>query len=40
MMVYHWRLIRERSRDGAFKAFLQNNWVGAATFAGIFFATQ
>jgi 4-hydroxybenzoate polyprenyltransferase len=38
MMVYHWRLIRSRSRDGAFKAFLHNNWVGAAIFLGIFFA--
>jgi 4-hydroxybenzoate polyprenyltransferase len=40
MMVYHWRLIRDRSRDGAFKAFLHNNWVGAAVFAGVFFATR
>ncbi len=40
MMVYHWRLIRARSRDGAFKAFLHNNWVGAAIFAGIFSATR
>jgi 4-hydroxybenzoate polyprenyltransferase len=38
MMVHHWRLIRDRSRDGAFKAFLHNNWVGAAIFLGIFFA--
>ena len=35
MMVYHWRLIRSRSREGAFKAFMHNNWVGAAVFAGI-----
>jgi len=40
MMVYHWRLIRERSRDGAFKAFLHNNWVGAAIFLGIFLAER
>jgi 4-hydroxybenzoate polyprenyltransferase len=32
---YHYRLIRERSRAGCFKAFLHNNWVGAAVFAGI-----
>lgn len=37
MMVYHWRLIRSRSREGAFKAFMHNNWVGAAVFAGIWF---
>lgn len=40
LMVYHWRLIRDRSRDGAFKAFMHNNWVGAAVFAGIVFATR
>jgi 4-hydroxybenzoate polyprenyltransferase len=36
MMLYHWRLIRDRSREGAFKAFMHNNWVGAAIFAGIY----
>jgi len=35
MMVYHWFLIRGRSRAGCFKAFMHNNWVGAAIFAGI-----
>jgi len=35
MMVYHWRLIRGRSRAGCFKAFRHNNWVGAVIFAGI-----
>ena len=35
MMLYHWRLIRGRSREGCFKAFLYNNWVGGAIFAGI-----
>ena len=35
MMAYHWTLIRTRSRAGCFKAFLHNNWVGAAVFAGI-----
>jgi len=35
MMAYHYALIRERSRDGCFRAFLHNNWVGAAIFAGI-----
>lgn len=35
MMLYHWSLIRDRSREGCFKAFRHNNWVGAAVFAGI-----
>jgi 4-hydroxybenzoate polyprenyltransferase len=35
MMVYHWSLIRGRSREGCFKAFMHNNWVGGAIFAGI-----
>ena len=36
LMLYHYRLIRTRDRDGCFRAFNQNNWVGAAIFAGIF----
>jgi 4-hydroxybenzoate polyprenyltransferase len=40
MMLYHWRLIRDRSREGSFKAFLHNNWVGAAIFAGLLFALR
>jgi 4-hydroxybenzoate polyprenyltransferase len=35
MMVYHGFLIRGRSREGSFKAFMHNNWVGGAVFAGI-----
>jgi 4-hydroxybenzoate polyprenyltransferase len=35
MMLYHWTLIGDRSREGCFKAFRHNNWVGAAIFAGI-----
>jgi 4-hydroxybenzoate polyprenyltransferase len=35
MMGYHYLLIRGRSRAGCFRAFLHNNWVGAAVFAGI-----
>jgi 4-hydroxybenzoate polyprenyltransferase len=31
-------LIRDGERDGCFKAFLNNNWVGLVVFAGIFFA--
>jgi 4-hydroxybenzoate polyprenyltransferase len=33
----HWWLIRERTREGCFKAFMQANWIGAAVFAGIVF---
>jgi 4-hydroxybenzoate polyprenyltransferase len=33
--AYHYRLIRTRSRAGCFKAFLHNNWFGAAVFAGL-----
>jgi len=35
MMAYHYPLIRGRTRAGCFKAFLHNNWVGGAIFAGI-----
>ena len=35
MMIYHWQLIRDRSREGCFSAFRHNNWVGGAVFAGI-----
>jgi len=35
MMVLHWRWIRDRSREGCFRAFRHNNWVGAVIFAGI-----
>jgi 4-hydroxybenzoate polyprenyltransferase len=35
MMLYHGALIRGRSRDGCFRAFRHNNWVGLAIFAGI-----
>lgn len=32
---YHYTLIRQRERMRCFKAFLHNNWLGAAVFAGI-----
>jgi 4-hydroxybenzoate polyprenyltransferase len=35
MMLYHYTLIRGRSRDGCFRAFRHNNWVGLSIFAGI-----
>jgi 4-hydroxybenzoate polyprenyltransferase len=33
--LYHYTLIRTRSRDGCFKAFNHNNWFGAAVFFGV-----
>lgn len=36
-LLFAWQqwLIRERDRDGCFRAFLNNNWVGMAILAGI-----
>ena len=33
--LWHWRLIRARTRDGCFRAFRMNHWLGFAIFAGI-----
>jgi len=33
--VYQQRLIRDRSPEGCFKAFLNNHWFGAVIFAGL-----
>ncbi|GAB2514835.1 4-hydroxybenzoate octaprenyltransferase [Microbulbifer agarilyticus] len=37
LFAYQQWLIRDRQRDTCFKAFLNNNYVGMALFAGIFF---
>lgn len=39
-VVWHGVLIRNRSRDGCFKAFRVNHWVGFSLFAGIVAALQ
>ena len=33
--LWHFTLIRQRSREGCFKAFRLNHWVGFAVFAGV-----
>ena len=33
--LYHYTLIRDRGREGCFRAFNHNNWFGAAVFAGL-----
>jgi 4-hydroxybenzoate polyprenyltransferase len=33
--LYQQYLMRDRTRDGCFRAFLNNNWFGAAVFAGL-----
>ena len=33
--LYHYTLIKNKSREACFAAFLHNNWFGAAIFAGI-----
>jgi 4-hydroxybenzoate polyprenyltransferase len=35
LILYQYRLIHDRDRTRCFRAFLHNNWVGAAIFAGI-----
>ncbi len=33
--LWHYTLIRDRSREGCFRAFRLNHWLGFAVFAGI-----
>ncbi|MEJ6004691.1 4-hydroxybenzoate octaprenyltransferase [Paucibacter sp. AS339] len=33
-VVWHYRLIKDRSRDGCFRAFRENHWLGFAVFVG------
>jgi 4-hydroxybenzoate polyprenyltransferase len=33
--LWHFALIRGRTRDGCFLAFRQNHWIGATMFAGM-----
>lgn len=35
LVMYQYRLIRGRTREGCFKAFLNNNWVGCVIFIGL-----
>lgn len=35
MAAWHFTLIRDRSRDGCFRAFRLNHWLGFAVFAGV-----
>jgi len=37
LVMYHWWLIRGRTRAGCFKAFMHANWIGAAVFLGLAF---
>jgi 4-hydroxybenzoate polyprenyltransferase len=33
--LWHWTLIRDRTRAGCFRAFRENHWLGAAVFVGV-----
>jgi len=38
MIVWQWFLIRGRTREGCWRAFMNANWIGGAIFAGIAFS--
>jgi 4-hydroxybenzoate polyprenyltransferase len=35
LIAWEFRIARRRDRDGCFRAFLHNNWVGATVFVGV-----
>jgi 4-hydroxybenzoate polyprenyltransferase len=37
LMLYHQYLIKDRTPDSCFRAFLHNNWLGMTIFGGLFF---
>jgi 4-hydroxybenzoate polyprenyltransferase len=39
MALWHHRLIRDRSREGCFRAFRLNHWLGFAVFVGVVLAS-
>ena len=34
-IVWHYTLIRNRTREGCFVAFSKSHWIGASIFAGV-----
>ncbi|HQR51419.1 MAG TPA: 4-hydroxybenzoate octaprenyltransferase [Methylophilaceae bacterium] len=40
LAIYHYTLICGRERAGCFKAFMHNNWLGVAVFAGLLLSYQ
>ena len=34
-VAWHWHLIRGRTREGCFRAFRENHWIGFTVFLGI-----
>ena len=40
LAIWHWTLIRTRTREGCFRAFRLNHWVGFAVFAGVVAASR
>ena len=34
-IVWHFSLIKNRTREGCFVAFSKSHWIGAAIFAGV-----
>ena len=34
-VIWHWRMIAGRTREGCFRAFRLNHWLGLSLFAGL-----